>query len=74
MNSGLDTFSIVIPTKFEQDVLGRRKPAIQLNIDATRVSQALTGNEHVQEIIMTEVNGFFARAPVKETISNRCSV
>lgn len=58
MNSGFDTFSIVIPTKFEQDVLGGRKPIIQLNIDATRVSQALTGNEQVQEIIMTEVMAF----------------
>jgi ABC-2 type transport system permease protein len=58
MNSGIDTFSIVIPPKFEQDVRGRKKPTIQLNIDATRVSQALTGNEQIHEIIMTEVMAF----------------
>lgn len=58
MNSGVDTFSIVIPTKFEKDVLARKRPVIQLNIDATRVSQALTGNEYVQNIIMGEVDAF----------------
>lgn len=59
MNSGVDTFSIVIPSKFQQDVLGGRRPTIQLNIDANRVSQALTGAEHIQEIISTEVMAFF---------------
>ena len=58
MNAGLDTFSLVIPTKFEQDVLGGRQPVIQLNIDATRVSQALTGNEDIQQIILSEVMAF----------------
>ena len=52
MNAGLDTFSLVIPTKFEQDVRAGRQPVIQLNIDATRVSQALTGNEDIQQIII----------------------
>lgn len=55
LNAGLDTFSIIIPTKFEKDVLGGRKPVIQLNVDATRVSQALTGNEQIQQIITGEV-------------------
>ncbi|CEG58617.1 ABC transporter permease [Legionella fallonii] len=58
INAGLDTFSIIIPSKFEQDVRARKKPAIQLYIDATRISQALTGNEDIQQIIMGEVNAF----------------
>lgn len=61
MNSGLDSFSIVIPTKFEQDLLGNRKPVIQVNIDATLVNQALTGREHVEEIIMTEAFAFLQK-------------
>lgn len=75
LNSGLDTFSIVIPTKFQQDVLGKRKPAIQLNIDATRVTQALTGNEHVVEIILREVDAFLqghrTKNPLKIDVSYR---
>ncbi len=74
-DSGLDTFSIVIPTKFQQDVLGNRKPAIQLNIDATRVTQALTGNEQVQEIILTEVEDYLqgrrAKKPYKIDVPYR---
>lgn len=58
LNAGLDTFSIVIPMKFEQDVLAGKRPAIQLNIDATRISQALAGNEDVQQIITKEVYAF----------------
>lgn len=58
MNSGRDTFSIVIPSKFEQHLLAKRKPVIQLNIDATMVSQALTGNEDIQQIILGEVLTF----------------
>ena len=35
MNAGRYTFIIDIPPNFEKYVLGRRNPAIQLNIDAT---------------------------------------
>jgi ABC-2 type transport system permease protein len=58
MDSGKDTFSIVIPPKFQQDLLGNRKPAIQLNVDATRVSQALTGNADIQTIILKDVEAY----------------
>lgn len=61
LNAGLDTFSIIIPTKFEQDVLAGKRPVIQLNIDATRITQALTGNEDVQQILQSEVNAFLQR-------------
>jgi len=58
MNAGLDSFSLIIPPKFEKSVLAKKKPAIQLNIDATNVSQALTGNEYIQQIILGEVSTF----------------
>jgi ABC-2 type transport system permease protein len=68
MNAGLDTFTLIIPTKFEQDLLAQRHPVIQLNIDATRVSQALTGNEDIQQIILGEVTTFLKRHRVKNTL------
>jgi ABC-2 type transport system permease protein len=58
MDAGLDTFALVIPTGFQRDVLAGRSPAVQLNVDATRVSQALTGSGYVQAIIGTEVQTF----------------
>ena len=43
MNSGRYTFVIDIPPNFERDVLGRRQPAIQLDVDATAMVQAGLG-------------------------------
>lgn len=61
MDAGLDTFGVVIPTEFQRDVLAGLSPAIQLNVDATRVSQAFTGSGYVQSIINQEVEEFIER-------------
>lgn len=58
MDAGLDTFALDIPPEFQQDVLAGREPSIQLNIDATRMSQAFTGSGYIQTIISSEVTGF----------------
>lgn len=61
MDAGLDTFALVIPPDFQRDVLAGRQPAIQLNVDATRMSQAYTGSGYVQAIVDGEVQAFAAR-------------
>ena len=65
MDAGLDagryTFAINIPPNFQRDVLAGRQPEIQVNVDATRMSQAFTGNDYIQNIITGEVNSFIAR-------------
>lgn len=61
MDSGVDTFALNIPPEFQQDVLAGRSPAIQLNIDATRVSQAYTGSGYIQTIVNQEVRTFVER-------------
>ena len=65
MDAGLDagryTFAINIPPNFQRDVLSGRQPDIQVNVDATRMSQAFTGNGYIQNIINGEVNSFVAR-------------
>lgn len=58
MDAGFDTFALNIPPDFQRDVLAGRSPAIQLNIDATRMSQSFTGNAYIQAIITGEVTGF----------------
>lgn len=58
MDAGLDTFAVNIPPEFQRDVLAGRSPTIQLNVDATRMSQAFTGNSYIQTIISSEVAGF----------------
>lgn len=61
MDAGLDTFALNIPPNFQRDVLAGRAPAIQLNVDATRMSQAFTGSGYIQSIVAGEVNAFAAR-------------
>lgn len=61
MDAGRYTFALHIPPDFQRDVLAGRSPAIQLNIDATRMSQAFTGNWYIQEIVLTEINEFVQR-------------
>ncbi|GLI36377.1 ABC transporter permease [Desulforhabdus amnigena] len=58
MDTGLYTFALDIPPDFQRDVLAGRRPTIQLNVDATRMSQAFTGSRYIQTIVSGEVNAF----------------
>ena len=61
MDAGRVTFALHIPQGFQRDVLAGRAPAMQLNVDATRMSQAFTGSSNVQQIVAGEVNEFVQR-------------
>ena len=61
MDAGLDTFALVIPPEFQRDLLAGRQPAIQLNVDATRMSQAFVGSGYIQTIVTDEVRTFARR-------------
>lgn len=65
MDAGLDagryTFAINIPPDFQRDVLAGRQPELQVNVDATRMSRAFTGNSYIQNIVTGEVNSFVTR-------------
>lgn len=58
MDAGQFTFALDIPPDFQRDVLGGRRPNVQLNVDATRMSQAFSGSGYVQQIVMDEVTEF----------------
>jgi len=61
MNVGRFTFIIDIPPHFERDVLGGRRPALQVNIDATAMVQAGLGSGYLQQILSTEIQNFVSR-------------
>lgn len=65
MDAGMDrgdyTFVLNIPPGFQRDVLAGRSPDLQLNVDATRMSQAFTGNNYIQQIVNGEVQEFLQR-------------
>ena len=61
MDSGTYTFVLNIPPNFQRDVLAGRSPAVQLNVDATRQSQAQTGTGYIQNIVNDEIRAFMQR-------------
>lgn len=61
MDAGDYTFVIDIPPDFQRDVLAGKSPAIQLNVDATRMSQAFTGSGYIQQMVTDEVTAFVQR-------------
>ena len=81
LDPGMDArrypFALDIPPDFQRDVLAGRSPAIQLNVDATRMSQAFAGSGDVQQIVTGEVSDFVRRyrggtdVPVQITVRNR---
>lgn len=58
MDAGLDTFALTIPSGFQRDVLAGRRPVMQLNVDATRMTQAFNGSGYIQAIVGGEVSTF----------------
>jgi ABC-2 type transport system permease protein len=60
-DTGKFTFALNIPPNFQRDVLAGRSATIQLNVDATRMSQAFTGSSYVQEMVADEINAFAMR-------------
>lgn len=61
MDVGRDTFAVDVPPDFQRDLLAGRSPTIQINIDATRISQALTGGGYLQSIVSDEITEFLNR-------------
>ncbi|MGK2913786.1 MAG: hypothetical protein ACSLE5_04905 [Porticoccaceae bacterium] len=60
MDAGDYMFALDIPPDFQRDLLAGRSPAIQLNVDATRMSQAFAGSGYVQTMVAAEVAEFLA--------------
>lgn len=61
MNDGTYTFVLDIPPNFQRDVLGGRRPALQLDVDATAMIHAGVGAGYAQQIVTTEIGNFVSR-------------
>lgn len=58
MDAGIYTFVVDIPPNFERDALAGKHPDIQVNIDATRMTQGMIGAGYIQNIINAELAEF----------------
>jgi len=61
LDAGVYTFALVLPAGLQRDVLAGKPVELQLNVDATRMSQAFTGSGAVQQIVAAEVSEFLQR-------------
>ena len=61
LDAGRYTLVLTIPPDFQRDLLAGRTPTLQLNVDATRMSQAFAGSGFAQQIIQGEVAEFLQR-------------
>jgi len=61
LDTGRYTFVLDIPPDFQRDVLAGRQPALQVNIDATQMTQAFTGDTYIRNIVSGEIGGFLQR-------------
>ncbi len=58
MDSGKYTFIVDIPNSFEADVKSGRSPVIQVNVDATAMSQAGNGSGYISRILVSQVTEY----------------
>lgn len=70
LDSGVVTFVLVFPHNFQKDVLAGYNPAIQLNVDATRMSQAFIGSGYIQTIFSQELARFLSKDKAAPTVVN----
>jgi ABC-2 type transport system permease protein len=58
MDNGRLVFVLEIPPRFERDLLAGRQASLQLNVDATAMSQAGNGAVYIESILAREVAKF----------------
>lgn len=68
LDKGQYTFILEIPPRLEADLLANRGPSIQINVDATAVSQAAVGTAYIQEIIARETASFLKRRGLSQIL------
>jgi ABC-2 type transport system permease protein len=62
IDPGMDTdryvFALVIPNRFEADVIAGDRPTVQVNVDATALMQAGIGANYITNIVAQEIRSY----------------
>src|SRR5262249_60449625 len=61
LDQGRMVFVVVVPPKFEADVLAGHPTSIQINVDATAMAQAGNGANYIQSILINGVTNLQAQ-------------
>jgi ABC-2 type transport system permease protein len=65
MDNGQFMFVVVIPPRFESDLLAGRGSELQVNIDATAMQQASIGSGYIRQILTDEVLSFLRKSDAR---------
>jgi ABC-2 type transport system permease protein len=68
MDEGKYMFAVVIPPRFELNLLAGRNPSLQVNIDATAMQQAAIGAGYIRNIIDARVASYLTRSNVQPNL------
>ena len=68
MDSGEYTFVINVPVNFQSDLLAGRSPELQVNVDATAMSQAFMGAGYIGRIFERELLDYSQRGNVQSPV------
>ena len=66
MDTGRLVFVVDLPPRLQRDVLSGRPASVQLDVDATAMTQAGNGSVYIQTIIAQEVARFAARSDLTD--------
>ncbi|MBL4606994.1 MAG: ABC transporter permease [Pseudomonadales bacterium] len=73
-DEGKYTFTLNIPPHFHRDVLAGKQPALQINADATQMTQAFIGANYIQQIINAEVNEYLNGVRVEQNLPIKIAI
>ncbi|MNO89467.1 Inner membrane transport permease YhhJ [compost metagenome] len=68
MDSGQYTFVINVPVNFQSDLLAGRSPELQINVDATAMSQAFMGAGYIGRIFERELLDYTQRTTAQSPV------
>ena len=71
MDEGLYAFVLDIPPRFQADVLNGHDPVVQLNIDATAMTQAAVGSGYLSSIIQQETTNYLHSRGIESALPVR---
>lgn len=69
MDSGQYTFVINVPVNFQSDLLAGRSPELQINVDATAMSQAFMGAGYIGRIFERELLDYSQRINTQSPVA-----
>lgn len=65
MDAGRYTFVIDIPPRLQADLKEGRRPAVQVNVDATAMAQAGAGARYIEQVLLQDTRDYLAKRPVE---------